>query len=384
MPQKIENWSTSTKLHDGDNLTVQYYFNRSNWVVNPVTHRPDLRVQNEHGFINSRVTSWWQKPTQPPGFGLEAWDPPSATSTAHFPPGFTFTSLDNQALARFNGKLRKGSASLGVSLASWKQSREMIVNRLTTATKVVDRAYSRLSKDKLNLQRLRRRARDTGNRNASGEVTLPNAALEFEFGWAPLIGDIHAVLNTACQQAVPPQWVRAAGKGDLSASRSDTGAGANPKTRETWSGRANVTVAACVLIDNPNLWMLNRLGLINPATVAWDLVPWSFVVNMFANVNQLISSFTDEVGLTITNRSTTRSALITYEKLSYSTDLISGIPYPGPGWGRVEDRYKVRTPGSFPSVSLMLKLPEVNWELAVIASSLLLQKAKRLSRLLSL
>jgi hypothetical protein len=250
----------------------------------------------------------------------------------------------------------------------------MIVDRVTTATKVVDRAYSRLSRDKRALRRLRN----------DGRQRAADVALEFEFGWAPLIGDIQSALTTVCQMAVPPQWVRAAGKGEISDTRIQTGAATNPKSRESWIGKANVTVAACVLIDNPNLWLLNRLGLINPGTVAWDLVPWSFVVNMFANVNQLISSVTDECGLTITSRSTTRSALITYENFLYSTDLISGTPYPGPAWSVVEDRYKVREPGSFPSVQLMLKLPKVDWELAVIASSLLLQKAKRLSNLISL
>jgi len=138
-----------------------------------------------------------------------------------------------------------------------------------------------------------------------------------------------------------------------------------------------VTYCADAYVDNPNLWLANRLGLINPATVIWDLIPWSFVVNMFVNVNQMVSSVTDEVGLNISNRSVTQTARVVVECLNYDPD-----PDYGTSFARYYIKNKNRVVGSAPKIGFQFKLPQVNWELAVIATSLVVQKFKRVNDLI--
>lgn len=362
----------------GAPLNLQDYNNVSNWVYYPGTKRPNLSVQNAHIFENQYVR---------PGSAFRtvmsiAGSPSFATLNGAMNSGWSLyggyvpTSKRNEALARFNGKLRKGSASLGVTLGSWAESRKMIVSRLNHTSGLVDRAYHSLKGSR-------------SKRKDLGRDPLANNVLEVEFGWRPLFSDIQSALTTVCEDGVPPQWVRASAKFVVANTRrADVSGGYHLLTD---NGTGFVTVAASVSINNPNVWLLNRLGLLNPATVAWDLVPWSFVVNMFVNVNQMISSVTDEIGLTISDRSTTESLKFVNQQSYISTNDVtmpSGSPpsvKPLRGLtaaATTEVTLKRRSVGAFPKPQWQVKTPKVDWELAVIASSLLLQKANRLNKLI--
>lgn len=57
----------------------------------------------------------------------------------------------------------------------------------------------------------------------------------------------------------------------------------------------------CVLhyrLSNQTTDTLSRLGLINPAEVAWALVPYSFVVDWFLPIGNVLEAYTTTVGLT--------------------------------------------------------------------------------------
>ncbi len=197
--------------------------------------------------------------------------------------------------------------------------------------------------------------------------------MEGEFGWLPLLGDIHAIASTICgDNAIPRQWVKSSSRFTRMETVVTDG---NPKITSTFSGTGRLTISAGVDISNPNLWLLNRMGLINPATVAWDLVPWSFVVNMFVNVNQVLSSFSDTVGLSLNNCSTTRSYRVLMEQVTYTKLSPQEAYY---NHSNVLGKGRSRVAGDLPRPSLQFKLPNVNFELMAIASALLRQQVGRL------
>jgi hypothetical protein len=47
------------------------------------------------------------------------------------------------------------------------------------------------------------------------------------------------------------------------------------------------------------------MGLTNPASWVWEAIPFSFVVDWFANVGQVLGSITDLYGVILVNPSTT-------------------------------------------------------------------------------
>jgi len=58
-------------------------------------------------------------------------------------------------------------------------------------------------------------------------------------------------------------------------------------------------VARC-RVTNPNLFLANQLGVVDLA-LPWKLMPFSFVVDWFVNVEQVISSVTDWYGVSLFN-----------------------------------------------------------------------------------
>lgn len=271
-------------------------------------------------------------------------------------------SLEAQAYQRWRGKLMKGSASMGVTLASWKQSRDMIVKRSKQLGSVLSAAERRWKRKSSSSRKKLRRKREL----------LADDVLEYKFGWAPLFQDFHAALSTV-YGPLPPTFI--AGRASGRVVRSER-KGISPKYVLTGDGTVSVSYSTRVVVENPNLVLLNRLGLINPATVIWDLIPWSFVVNMFVNVNSFISQFTDEVGYNVTDRSITRSYLISNEAFalsSYGSSTSNGIL-----------RYKERVLGVKPTVRLQVQVPDLSWGLAVTAASLVVQKFKRLNQLIGI
>lgn len=239
----------------------------------------------------------------------------------------------------------------------------MITHRLNSAKRTLDRTYKSLQGDKKALDRLKRE-----------REPLANQILETEFGWLPLLADVHAAFKTVCKDGVPSVWLTGRGRDvvySVEESRSPYHA-----YQSVVSGTISTSYSCKGTIVNPNLWLLNRMGLINPATVIWDLVPWSFVVNMFVNVNSLLSSYTDWVGLDVTDHSITRTSRL-LEEWSLSRADGSGLT------SSVVSSYTKRRSVGIPlRPTLEVKLPDLNWELALIASSLVVQKFQKLNSLI--
>lgn len=277
-------------------------------------------------------------------------------------------SCYSDAYGRFRGRLYKGSASLGVTLGSYQQSREMIVSRSRSITRQAEEILSDLGR--------RHQVRGRALRRLSSNY------LEVVFGWVPLLKDIKAACDTVIQLADRVESVRGtANRSYVHRNIAPNGDGTRVMTTGI-GGNVSITVASLVTISNPNRWLAERAGLLNIGATAWDKVPWSFVVNMFANTGQLVNSITDFAGLSFQNQSVTT----TYRE---SGSQVSTYDYrwvwPPPG-GEVHSVYasswradrKIRSVGDIPRPSLVFKVPNANWELAAIASSLMVQKVSQI------
>jgi hypothetical protein len=350
---------------DGDSIGWMFNYTESNKLP---SGRVDMRAQSPHTYAKRACRI---RTNAPGGFYPKA---PDASFPVIYENDAAFSALEQAALSRFNGRLKNGSASLGVTLASWKQSREMITHRLGSASalfKAVELQFRAASPREL--RAIKKRL--TPN-------SLASKVLEVEFGWMPLFQDIYAAMHTVVGDAIPPSYV--VGRARSSESRAHREPGSKPWTvpySESIDAKFLVSVSASVEISNPNTWLLNRLGLINPAVVAWDLVPWSFLVNMFVNVNQILESFTAHVGLDITNKSITKSSTAARNVVRGPTTFADYV-YEGNSSSLVVERNRWRTVGAIPTRSLTVRVPEMNWELALIAGSLAVQQVTRISKIL--
>lgn len=122
--------------------------------------------------------------------------------------------------------------------------------------------------------------------------------LEYHFAWSPLLGDIH----TGMKMLSEPVWdltpITARGSATERIDRS------HPRDwrfaeYDVSHIKAFVGVRGNCRVINKNAYLLNRVGLINPATVAWEVVPFSFAIDWFLPVSTFLNSYTDQVGWSV-------------------------------------------------------------------------------------
>jgi len=151
--------------------------------------------------------------------------------------------------------------------------------------------------------------------------------LEAHFGWQPAVDDVGAAVNTMQKADFGKKHVRIHVRNDFSSSwriNDISGPGTGTFERHTEEGKAVVTMAADIRVSNPNAYLANQMGFVNPSSVAWEAVPYSFVVDWFANVGQCLSAMTDFVGLDVTSPRTTTFQSVSYGKSGFYRHL------PGP------------------------------------------------------
>lgn len=193
--------------------------------------------------------------------------------------------------SKFVGKLKEDAMGWGENLATRKQSLEMILHRVGTLTT----AARRLKKGDI-----------PGFCRALGVTPRPTKSklkkassiwLEYHFGWEPLYGDIYTACKTL-QNDVPAGVIRASSLEECH--ELDVAREWITRTQ----ARVIVTYQGTYYVDNPNKFLLNKLGVINPVAVAWELVPFSFAVDWFIPVGQYLGSFSDFWGVKRSNEFT--------------------------------------------------------------------------------
>lgn len=304
---------------------------------------------------------------------------PSDASLGGYYPSVNWAKYENIVLAKSNGKLKGDKAGLGVSAYTWRQSLDMITNRLNQARNVLNGTERRLRRDPA----FRRRAQKWDK-----NTTSANTVMEIEFGWKPLVSDIHSAFKVLMTDNPHSRFVtRHKGSVQFEETYGPEPLPEGLSRLRQFVGTASMTYQMNVEVTNQNLWLLNKLGLINPATIVWDIIPWSFLYGMVSNVNQVIGSLTETVGLTLTDENITRTIKGKFsEHVSYFP-RIPAMPWlfsPNrhTNWAYVEVLDKRRVTGTRPSVSLEHKLPSANLELCFIAGGLMVQQMARVSKLI--
>jgi len=141
-------------------------------------------------------------------------------------------------------------------------------------------------------------ARTLGLRPANlkaAQRNLANHWLAYSYGWRPLA---QTMFDTQKVFAEITHRTTRAIEGNGHASESGTVAFTYNGLREQGDWRGGVHCKLTATLDNPFLRSLNQLGLTNPATVLWEVTPFSFVVDWFLPVGNTLQAMTAGQGLT--------------------------------------------------------------------------------------
>lgn len=308
-----------------------------------------------------------------------AWGTRSPFGWDSFPAGAS-TICTNRALGRLQQEM--SPAVLGAAaLAEGRKSFAMLNGRVVQATRLLS------SVKRLDVRQLQDTLTDIigyrpnpSHANRAIDVkraggSLGDSMLEVMFGWKPIISDVQsgsAILSSdfGSRECTGSATVR----GTLVNVVRDGFGNPHLSARDEWW--IKVKVGARVRIDNPNLYLANAFGLVNPLPSVWEVVPWSFVVDYFVNVNQFLSSFTNTLGLSVTLPYSREKRSDYRQYRTADWHYISGA-YLG-DWITHSTATYCRGSQSLPSVKLYLQQPSFGKDLSRVVSSLslLLQRMK--------
>lgn len=134
---------------------------------------------------------------------------------------------------------------------------------------------------------------------ASKNKDIENNWLAYQYGWQPLVQEVYGSMISFHTEN-PTFWVHGRYEAEFNAQYLSSVVG---YTVEGLSKRRVHYKALCSY--QPSVLKLHELGLLNPAGIAWELVPYSFVIDWFLPIGDYFSSLSSTIGLTITERSKT-------------------------------------------------------------------------------
>lgn len=151
------------------------------------------------------------------------------------------------------------------------------------------------------LYQARRRSKKRG-----AKVEFENLWLEYRYGWLPLLGSINSACELLSSPRKAPDFLSGFGKGTYAGWTTDM---ANHSAMKFYvTADLHVIIKGRLNVSNPDLHRLNQYGLLNPALVAWELVPFSFVIDWFVKVGDYLGSLSDWAGMSFNDLSVTYHA----------------------------------------------------------------------------
>lgn len=194
-----------------------------------------------------------------------------------------FTSSDeNELLSRLATKVRGHSFNMSVAVGEGKQTVKLVVDtihRIIGAVKALksgrlDLALRHLGAPPPTRRQLTNYKRHYGNRTLVSK-DISGMWLEIQYGWRPLIGDVYEAMTAYAAITNKARKTRV----NTSVSRSYQYVKFDDQYYKQWNSEKGSK--RIIYIMTEKLTTQRSLGLQDPRSVAWELTPWSFVVDWF-------------------------------------------------------------------------------------------------------
>lgn len=257
--------------------------------------------RNQHGFLplptpdtpNSTLGDIWNSGL--PSFGKPARN--TAYSIFRFYVGQGNTGL-GETLAEYRESFNLISRSLLSIAESWRNLKggkglKDAIRALTVTDLINHREIIR------GKRRGRRSPvyRKSKSRQTNLKQSAASAWLSFSFGIAPTIGSIQSSMETTSSNPFKSGTARGVGRAVLTNQIIGEYSSRDMLIRDYASASYKIVMKADYKVVNPNTYLLQALGLANPLSIAYELIPFSFMLDYVSSCGLYLESWSDFLGL---------------------------------------------------------------------------------------
>lgn len=273
------------------------YWEKSDTIRRPRPKGVDILFSGTNVYsykMDQQIGVYFERNNFPSGGYSEAMNPVPCPELGAAPWGLDIP--DKYWANQLRSEIKNADINLAQAFAERKQTEKMFVD----AGKRILTAYRSLRRG--NVNGVFNALLGTGNRPRKGwKTTVRDTTgvasdhwLAFQYGVRPLISDLQGAVSEYWKvRAVSPviRKFRVTGRNDSRSGGTVSGGSPYASYITTFNQRCKV-VAWVTFVDDASAWDVSadRLGLTNPALLAWELIPFSFVADWFIGVGEFLEA----------------------------------------------------------------------------------------------
>jgi hypothetical protein len=276
--------------------TPNFRKGRPKWTIpmNPFTFTQEKRL-----WLNGRYDTWYLSNGRE-FHTIYNGDLYSVVSAPELAVPFLSTAdraaLDAECRNKLRGKIKDQKANLVQFHVERKQLFNMVaatVDRVTKCVTALKKGHYHAAARALGVSvshRKERKYRRSFARDQSKAVS--NGWLELRYGWLPLVDDVHGTAELLAQKV--SREIKTKSTAVVKETRTVKSSSTDYAGRKTdITGTITYAVRYGVYYSSASeaVHTLAQMGITNPALIAWELTPWSFVVDWFLPIGNWLSSF---------------------------------------------------------------------------------------------
>ena len=227
-------------------------------------------------------------------------------------------AVRNKVISKLAAKIKSQKVNVGQIIGERRQTVSLVTSsarRLAEAIMAVKRGNFKAASrslfgsgrrgDSASERRRRRNSTDTHGGIRGNVSGIPEQWLALQYGWKPLLSDIYGSCEELANLVTgsPPVCSAFASASmrldDVLVQKGSTDGSRYPPKIELRRSGAHIHGSGYLQygVSSEFGQTLSRTGIINPYAVAWELLPYSFVVDWFLPVGNYLSSLDFETGL---------------------------------------------------------------------------------------
>lgn len=210
---------------------------------------------------------------------------------------------------------------------------------------------------------------------------LADAWLELRYGWTPLMYEIQGAIELLEEKILGGKLAQSYSKTTKSSYTDNSTARASGiDFAHNATINDHVTISCLIKPSCPTRIILGQLGFDNPALIAYELMPYSFVVDWFYNIGDYLQSQTALAGLSVDYFSITKTRYIQDEiTLTQVPGSYPGSEPSSPGKHTYFSKYK-RRDLSIPLPPMPTLGVDMNWKRLLDSLAMLSQQSGKFGK----